>query len=147
PASERLERLRGNQCRQTGTLVADVKADALLRLSAVEPYRASTVAEGVGDHGETGRLDHDPAAGLACAQLEAAGHRRQQRADVEAFATQWEDAPIGACEQQEILGQPHEPVRLLAGGAERRAKLISAAFLLERELDLALQQRERSAQL
>ena len=71
----------------------------------------------------------------------------EQLGDLDLLAPQRELAAIEARDHQQVLREPHQPLRLLRGGRERRAQLLGRASAPQRQLQLGLEDAERRAQL
>ena len=54
---------------------------------------------------------------------------------------------VGPGDQEQVVGEPREPLRLLGGRAERALELLARARPAQREVELRAQQRERRPQL
>ncbi len=160
-AAEALERPLEEAGRKARAVVADVQLDAPVRRARPEPDRALAVAERVLDQvverllepqpvaGEDDRaaVDLEAAAGLVGAHGEAAGDRLEQRARLDLLPPELQLALLPPREQQQVLGDPGEPVGLDRGGAERLLELGDRPLPPQRQVELRPQQRERRPQL
>jgi hypothetical protein len=93
------------------------------------------------------RLGPKLASERASARGEARRDVREELVDIDFLAADRQRPLVGARDQEQVLGEPNETVRLLRRGAERVLELLSRAGAPERELELRLQQSERRAQL
>ena len=64
-----------------------------------------------------------------------------------ALAAHRQPSLVGAGDQEQVLGEPRQPLRLLGGGAQCLLELRGRARAAQGELELGAQQRERRAQL
>ena len=96
-----------------------------------------------GDRETGGRVDLD----LAARGGEPPCDRFEQLAGADRLPAQPKLSLVRTREDEQILGKPYEPVGLLGRRGERGVLLLGAARPAERELELRLQQRERSPEL
>ncbi|MEO9174183.1 MAG: hypothetical protein ABI317_01630, partial [Gaiellales bacterium] len=142
-------------------LVGDVQLDSGGHLAGAEFDRPGAVAQAVFDQVAECLLEPQPVSDDRPAgtdqldrparqtgpPLEAKRDRGQQIVQRDWLAMDREHSLLDAGEQEQVIRQLGEPVGLLAGRAQRLAQLGGGVRLVERELDLGLEQRERRAQL
>ncbi len=112
--------------------VVDEVAERLLEASAV------------GVELEAGRRLH---LDRAIPPVEAGGDGLEQLGNLHGRASQRQPFLSLAREHEQVLGQPHEPLDLLAGRAQRALQLLLRPGPPQRELQLGPERRERRAQL
>ncbi len=153
-----LDEVRG----EAGPLVPDVELDAAAAPSGADAQLARAVTQRVlkevaerlfelqlvAAHPQALaalHLHRHPGGGEA--RAEARGHRAEQLSDLDLLAPRRELAAIEARDHQQVLREPHQPLRLLRGGLEGRAQLLGGASAPQRQLQLGLENAERRAQL
>ena len=77
----------------------------------------------------------------------AVGRLMQQRGSGHAAGIDHELVIIGAGEQEQVVGQPAEPVGLLDGGADRGLQRWTGGAIAGDQLELGAQHGQRRAQL
>jgi hypothetical protein len=140
-----------------------VQLDDAVDLPGLQPHAAVAVTQRVVDEVPERLLEADPVAqdahagagrdrlhrpaGLLRAPLEAAGDGGEQLGSGQRLHPQRQPPAVGAGDQQQVVGEPGEPVDLLRGPADRLAELVLRLRVAQRQLELRAQQRERRTQL
>jgi hypothetical protein len=161
-AAETLEGMWQELGREALSLVHDVELDVPVAVDRAQADVARTMPEGVVDEvaeclleaepvaGETHavrRLSLDRAARLLGPRLERLLDGCQEVGCAELVVAERQAAVVGLREHEQILGEPDQPVRLRPRRPKRLLQLGPRSRLPEREIELGLHQRERSAKL
>jgi hypothetical protein len=93
-----------------------------------------------------GNLDLDRPVGRPRTLREALRDAREQILRRDSSGAERELTPVRTRKYEEILGEPHETIRLGSRGVERVLELELRAWASERQLELGLEQRQRRPQ-
>jgi hypothetical protein len=160
-AAEAVERPRTELLRKPLALVHHVELDGAALLHGTQRHGAPAVrervldevrerlleADGVGIESQLAGLDLQLAPQRRGTVLEALGEALEQVVRLHRFPADRQRALVGPRDQQQVVGESREPLRLLCRGAERLLELLSWPRPAQRELELRLQQGERRSQL
>ena len=161
-AAEALERVREEVRRKARAGVADAHRDHAVLDRPHEPHRSRAVTQRVvdevaerlletnaisGDDVVRGRRHLELPSGRAGLRVEAPGDRVEDLAQVVRREAQRQASVVGAGEHEQVLGQPHEPLDLLRGRAQRVLQLWLRARPAQRQLELGAEGSERRPQL
>ena len=98
-------------------------------------------------HGRFVRLDHQRAAFELGPRAEAVANLLHDVHQVGRLGAQRERALLGAREDEQVVGDPRQPIRLLGRGADGVLELLRRSRTAQRQLELGAKRGERSPQL
>src|SRR5262249_53294278 len=157
-----VERTRQEVTREARSVVRHAQLDVAVVAAGFEADRAGTVAQGVVDEvgerlleAEAVTVDPLPARGRDLERTSlprgaagvASGDGVEEVLGGDRRAAKWKAALIGPREDEQILGQPRQPVDLVGRRAESTLQVVGGARAPQGEVELGLKQGERRSEL